>query len=85
MEIEEILKTNARIVNELSARTATLEYILAQTLSIALRDSKDPELTLRDMQIHYAEKMAKLGITADTGDKGFESAERIFTTAAANI
>ncbi len=85
MKTQQPQQTHAQIIEELSARTATIEYILAQTLTIALRDSKNPELTLRDMQTYYAEKMAKHGITADSGNKGFECAERIFTTAKANL
>jgi hypothetical protein len=71
------------LITQLNDRVSTLEYILAQTLSIALQENPDKVSILRDMQTFYAEKMLQNGVSADSGNKGFETAERIFTAVAA--
>jgi hypothetical protein len=73
------------LIEDMQHRINTLEYLLAQTLTIALRNSDDPDGLINDMQIRYAEKMASIGITADSGNKGFDAAERIITSVKASI
>jgi hypothetical protein len=84
MKIEEILLKQKTVIAEQNERLSTLEYILAQTLALTLQSKPDKESILIDMQTFYAEKMLAKGITADSGNKGFETAVRIFTSAAAS-
>ncbi|GAA3721288.1 hypothetical protein GCM10022421_32360 [Oceanisphaera sediminis] len=56
---------------------ASLELMLAQTMTIAVQNSKDPEAVFTDLQVCFAQKMADLGLKE--GHPSFESGARVFT------
>lgn len=72
-------------IAELVQQVSVLQYILTQTLTIALRQAPNNRELLRDLQVLFAEKAAKGGIVAGSGDKGFELAEGIFTSVSASL
>lgn len=72
---------NQSYIEQLEDRIKTLEYILAQTLTLALRADETPEQTLADMKHHFAKKIVPLDVSAASPTAGYESAQRIYTSA----
>ncbi len=68
-------------IEQLEDRIKTLEYILAQTLSLTLRADPTPDQTLADMKHHFAKKMVPLDVSVASPTAGYESAQRIYTSA----
>ncbi|MGC8122100.1 hypothetical protein [Marinobacter sp. VGCF2001] len=71
-------------IGELVEHVSALEYMLAQTLTIAIRNDANPEATLQDLQVLFAEKGAQGGIDSET-NPGFQCASRIFSSVKASI
>ena len=71
-------------IGELVEHVSALEYMLAQTLTLAIRNEENPEASLQDLQVLFAEKGARGGIDSQT-NPGFQCASRIFSSVKASI
>jgi len=58
--------------------------MLAQAMTVAIKNDKDPEGTLLKLQEAFSEKGAK-GYANNLDNAGFKSASRIFTSVKASI
>ena len=63
---------------DLQNTVSSLEYMLAQTMTIALQHSEDPAETLVDLQAYFFGKMAHLGF--GPGHPSFEAGDRVFSS-----
>ena len=84
-ETVKVMNEQTSRIKDLMQQVSALQYMLAQTMTIALRQYPDNEKILQDLQVHFAEKAYKGGVTAGSGDKGFELAEGIFTSVKASL
>lgn len=68
-------------IEQLEDRIKTLEYIAAQTLALALRSQSNPDAVLADLKHLFAKKMVKGDVSVESPTAGYESAQRIYTSA----
>lgn len=83
--VKSVLNEQTAVIRGLQQQVSALEYMLTQTMTIALRSHPEPHELLTNMQVLFAEKAQAGGIVADSGDEGFQSAERIFSVVRASI
>ncbi len=84
-KIVEALNEQTAAIHSLVEQVGALEYMLAQTMAVALKSHQDPQKLLTDMQVLFTEKAQSGGVSSGSGNKGFESAERIFSSVKASI
>lgn len=71
-------------IGELVEHVSALEYMLAQALTIAIRNDTNPDATLQDLQVLFAEKGSQGTIDSET-NSGFQCASRVFSSVKASI